>query len=218
MELYVSNLSYDLTDEELKQAFAAFGEVRHATVIKDKATGRSRGFGFVDMPDPEAAKSAITGLSGRLLRGRPAAIREARPRGEMPPPGARPPLRPGGAPGYAPRPDAGGGFRPGGPPPFRPGGPPPGFAHRPPSAGGGDDRDDEEGADRKGAAVDPAVERAERARRHQFKQDAVHRPRRVEASKFEDGLAKKMALKRDQERRTRSEGDDESEELDVRVR
>ncbi len=80
MNIYVGNLSHDATDEDLKQAFEAFGQVTSATVIKDKFSGESRGFGFVEMPNKPEAQAAITGLNGQDLKGRSLKISEARPR------------------------------------------------------------------------------------------------------------------------------------------
>ncbi len=88
--LYVGNLSFDTTDEGMRQAFEAFGAVNSATVMKDKMTGRSRGFGFVEMADDDAAMKAIEGLNGKDLDGRQLTVNEARPMTE------RPPRRPGG--------------------------------------------------------------------------------------------------------------------------
>lgn len=82
MNVYVGNLSREVTEEDLRQAFGAFGEVASATIIKDKFTNESRGFGFVDMPVKTAAQAAITGLNGKELKGRPLTVNEARPRSE----------------------------------------------------------------------------------------------------------------------------------------
>ena len=82
MELYVSNLAYELEDNGLFEAFSQFGTVRKATVVKDRDTGRSRGFGFVDMPDADAAGRAIQEMNGVHLQGRALRVSEARPRGE----------------------------------------------------------------------------------------------------------------------------------------
>jgi len=102
MEIFVSNLSYQITDTELRDAFAQYGEVRRATVAKDRETGRSRGFGFVDMPDADAAKKAIAELNGKPVQGRSLMVSEARPRtapGAAPvSAGSRPPFAPGNAP------------------------------------------------------------------------------------------------------------------------
>ena len=82
MNIYVGNLSYDVTDEDLRESFGAFGQVESATVIKDKFTGESRGFGFVEMPSRSEAQSAIEGLDGKDLKGRTVRVNEARPRAE----------------------------------------------------------------------------------------------------------------------------------------
>jgi len=80
MNIYVGNLSREVTESELREAFAAFGEVTSASVIKDKFTGESRGFGFVEMPNKEEADEAIAGLNGKELKGRNLNVNEARPR------------------------------------------------------------------------------------------------------------------------------------------
>lgn len=80
MNIYVGNLSYNISDEELREAFAAFGDVRSAKVIMDRETGRSKGFGFVEMDDSQQAEEAIRSLNGQDLKGRPARVSEARPR------------------------------------------------------------------------------------------------------------------------------------------
>jgi RNA recognition motif-containing protein len=80
MNIYVGNLSYDMTDSELREAFAAFGEVTSAKVISDRDTGRSKGFGFVEMADSSAAEAAINALNGNDVGGRPLRVSEARPR------------------------------------------------------------------------------------------------------------------------------------------
>ena len=80
MNIYVGNLSFDVSDDELKDAFGAFGEVSSANVIKDKFTGRSRGFGFVEMPKNEEAQTAIAELNGKDMKGRALNVNEARPR------------------------------------------------------------------------------------------------------------------------------------------
>ncbi len=97
MNIYVGNLSYEVTEEDLKEAFGAFGEVGTVKVIKDNYTGRSKGFGFVEMPDKSEAQSAIEGLNGKDLKGRSLNVNEARPRSDGPRGGARPGgPRPGG--------------------------------------------------------------------------------------------------------------------------
>jgi RNA recognition motif-containing protein len=80
MNIYVGNLSRDCTDDELRQAFSAFGQVASASVIRDKFSGESRGFGFVEMPTKAEADAAIAGLNGKDLKGRTLNINEARPR------------------------------------------------------------------------------------------------------------------------------------------
>jgi RNA recognition motif-containing protein len=80
MNIYVGNLSNDVTDEDLRQQFEEFGQVASATVIKDKFSGESRGFGFVEMPSKEEASAAIAGLQERDLKGRKINVNEARPR------------------------------------------------------------------------------------------------------------------------------------------
>ena len=82
MNIYVGNLSYDVTEEDLKKTFETFGEVDSAKVIKDKYSGKSKGFGFVMMPDKAAAESAIQGLNGKDLKGRNLNVNEARPLSE----------------------------------------------------------------------------------------------------------------------------------------
>lgn len=82
MNIYVGNLSRDVTEEDLRQAFAAFGEIASATVIKDKFSGESRGFGFVEMPAKAEAEAAIAGLNGKALKGQTLNVSEARPRTE----------------------------------------------------------------------------------------------------------------------------------------
>jgi len=84
MNIYVGNLSRDVTEVDLKDAFKAFGEVQSASVIKDKFSGESRGFGFVEMPNKDEAEKAIAGLNGRELKGRNLTVNEARARTERP--------------------------------------------------------------------------------------------------------------------------------------
>jgi RNA recognition motif-containing protein len=80
MNIYVGNLAYGVTDNELRDAFAAFGEVARANVIMDRDTGRSKGFGFVEMPDDTQAEAAINALNDTPLSGRAIRVNEARPR------------------------------------------------------------------------------------------------------------------------------------------
>lgn len=80
MNIYVGNLSNTVTDEDLRQEFEEFGQVESANVIKDKFSGESRGFGFVEMPSKEEAMAAISGLEERELKGKKINVNEARPR------------------------------------------------------------------------------------------------------------------------------------------
>jgi RNA recognition motif-containing protein len=82
MNIYVGNLSYDVSEENLRQAFEAFGQVSSATIVKDKYSGQSKGFGFVEMPFAEEARSAIDQLNGKELKSRTLNVNEARPRNE----------------------------------------------------------------------------------------------------------------------------------------
>ena len=102
MNIYVGNLSPKTTEEELRQAFEEFGDVDSAKVIKDNFTGKSRGFGFVEMPNQAEAQAAIAGMNGREVGGSALTVNEAKPRES----------RGGGRPGGG-RPGGGGG-RPGG--------------------------------------------------------------------------------------------------------
>ena len=83
MNIYVGNLSYDATDETIKQAFEPFGEITSARVIKDKYTGQSRGFGFVEMSVQSQALTAIKSLNGKDLLGKPISVNEARARADQ---------------------------------------------------------------------------------------------------------------------------------------
>jgi RNA recognition motif-containing protein len=80
MNIYVGNLSYTITEDDLRQAFGAFGQVASASIIKDKFSGQSKGFGFVEMPSDEEAKAAITAMNGKEMKGRNLSVNEARPR------------------------------------------------------------------------------------------------------------------------------------------
>jgi RNA recognition motif-containing protein len=82
MNIYVGNLPYKYSDEDLKAKFSAFGEVSSASVVKDKATGRSKGFGFVEMPDNASGQAAIDGLASWEDLGRAIKVNEAKPREE----------------------------------------------------------------------------------------------------------------------------------------
>lgn len=81
-KLYIGGLSYDTSDEGLRDAFAEVGTVTSATVIRDRMTGRSRGFGFVEMSSDEEAQKAIRELNGKMLDGRTLTVNEARPQGQ----------------------------------------------------------------------------------------------------------------------------------------
>ena len=82
--LYVGNLSYTVTDDELEQMFAQFGTVQSAQVIQDRASGRSKGFGFVEMGTDQEAQAAIAALNGKDQGGRALTVNEAKPREERP--------------------------------------------------------------------------------------------------------------------------------------
>jgi len=84
MNIYVSNLSFNVKDEDLKDFFTPYGEVTSAKVINDKFTGQSKGFGFVEMTDSTAAKKAITELDQASVEGRTIKVMEARPKEERP--------------------------------------------------------------------------------------------------------------------------------------
>ena len=98
-KLYVGNLAYSVRDEDLQQAFAQFGAVTSAKVMMDRDTGRSKGFGFVEMGTDAEAQAGINGMNGQALDGRALVVNEARPREE----------RPGGFGGGGGRPGGGGG-------------------------------------------------------------------------------------------------------------
>ena len=80
--LYVGNLAYSVTTQELQQLFGQYGAVRDATVVQDRETARSKGFGFVEMGSDAEAQAAITGLHGQQQNGRPLTVNEAKPREE----------------------------------------------------------------------------------------------------------------------------------------
>ena len=82
MNVYVGNLNYDLSEDDLKQAFEEFGEVTSAKIISDRYSGRSKGFGFVEMSSDDEAKAAIEALSGKELNGRTMVVNEARPKSQ----------------------------------------------------------------------------------------------------------------------------------------
>jgi RNA recognition motif-containing protein len=80
VNIYVGNLSYEATQDDLRQAFEAHGEVSSVAIIMDKMTGRSRGFGFVEMPDSGSAQAAISALNLQEVRGRAMTVNEAKPK------------------------------------------------------------------------------------------------------------------------------------------
>jgi RNA recognition motif-containing protein len=82
MNIYVGNVFIAVTEDDLRQTFETFGEVTSAKIIKDRYTGNSRGFGFVEMPNHQEAKSALSGLNGKDLKGRSLKVNEARPRND----------------------------------------------------------------------------------------------------------------------------------------
>lgn len=84
MNIYVGNLAYGVTEDDLREAFSAFGEVSRANVIMDRDTGRSKGFGFVEMPDNSQAEAAINGMNDKELSGRAIRVNEAKPREDRP--------------------------------------------------------------------------------------------------------------------------------------
>ena len=84
MNIYVSNLSFNVQDEDLREFFTEYGEVSSAKVITDKFTGKSRGFGFVEMPDNDAAQKAIAELDNGTVEGRTIRVMEAKPKEDKP--------------------------------------------------------------------------------------------------------------------------------------
>jgi RNA recognition motif-containing protein len=84
MNIYVGNLSFSVNESDLREAFQAYGIVDKAAVISDKATGQSRGFGFVEMPNKEEALKAISALNGRDIKGRAVKVNEAQPKTDRP--------------------------------------------------------------------------------------------------------------------------------------
>jgi len=82
MNIYVGNLSFDVKEENLQTTFEAFGQVSSASIVRDKYSGQPRGFGFVEMPDQNEARTAIANLNGKELMGRQMNVNEARPRTE----------------------------------------------------------------------------------------------------------------------------------------
>ena len=84
MNIYVGNLPWDVTEDDLRTAFAAFGEITSINVIKDNFSGRSKGFGFVEMASKTEGQAAIDSLNGKELKGRNLTVNEARPRADGP--------------------------------------------------------------------------------------------------------------------------------------
>ncbi|HET8864571.1 MAG TPA: RNA-binding protein [Gracilimonas sp.] len=84
MNIYVGNLSYDVSDDQLREVFEAYGEVSSAKVISDKYSGRSKGFGFVEMDNDAEAQAAIDQLDGAEIDGRAVKVNEAKPREDRP--------------------------------------------------------------------------------------------------------------------------------------
>ena len=99
MNIYAGNLSYTVTEEDLRQAFENFGQVASVSIIKDQSSGQSKGFGFIEMPVEEEARAAISGMHEKEMKGRKLNVNEARPRSDdNRGGGAR--RRPGGRPRY----------------------------------------------------------------------------------------------------------------------
>jgi RNA recognition motif-containing protein len=84
MKLYVGNLAYSVTDSDLKETFTEFGEVSEVTLITDRSTGQSKGFGFVEMPNNAEADAAIKALNETSLKGRNIKVNQAKPKGDRP--------------------------------------------------------------------------------------------------------------------------------------
>ena len=80
MNIYIGNISYDVDEEQLKEVCEAYGNISTVTIIKDKVTGRSKGFGFIEVPDEDEGKALIDGLNDSTLDGRTLTVNEARPR------------------------------------------------------------------------------------------------------------------------------------------
>ena len=90
MNIYVGNLPYSVTEDELRNLFGAFGEVSSANIIADRYTGQSKGFGFVEMPNQQEAEEAIANLNETSVQGRNVKVSQARPQKDRPPRGPRP--------------------------------------------------------------------------------------------------------------------------------
>lgn len=96
MNIYVGNLSYTVTEEDLRQAFGNYGQVTSASIIKDQASGQSKGFGFIEMTSEEEARTAISEMNGKEMKGRKLNVNEARPRSDDRRGGGGARRRPGG--------------------------------------------------------------------------------------------------------------------------
>jgi RNA recognition motif-containing protein len=84
MNIYVGNLAFNVTEEDLKEAFAAFGQVESIKIITDRFSGQSKGFGFVEMPDNSDADKAMKALNGQSIKGRNIKVNQARPKSDRP--------------------------------------------------------------------------------------------------------------------------------------
>lgn len=84
MNIYIGNLSYNISEEELESAFGEYGQVTTTNIIKDRETGRSKGFAFVEMPNDSDAETAISNINGKPLAGRPVKVNQAKPRERRP--------------------------------------------------------------------------------------------------------------------------------------
>lgn len=89
MNIYVGNLAYSVTEDDLRTAFEAFGKIDRVSIITDKFSGQSKGFGFVEMPDDQEAAQAVKSLNGSDLKGRNIKVNEAKPRTDRPSRGPR---------------------------------------------------------------------------------------------------------------------------------
>ena len=87
MNIYVGNLAYSITEDDLREAFATYGEISSVSLITDKFSGESKGFGFVEMPNNSEADAAIKGLNETPMKGRNVKVNQAKPRGDRPPRG-----------------------------------------------------------------------------------------------------------------------------------
>ncbi|HWG37904.1 MAG TPA: hypothetical protein VN690_09335 [Terriglobales bacterium] len=106
--IFVGNLAFSTSEDELRTLFQNFGSVSRVSIMLDRDTGRSRGFAFIEMPNDEEAESAISGTNGSSLGGRTLNVNEARPRAERPAGGGYGNRPPGGGSGYGNRPAGGG--------------------------------------------------------------------------------------------------------------